>query len=125
MVNAVEIGSGKAAVIDIDYCSPEAAAFVRRGAPLLQTNNDVVAVACWKKGRRRRDKLIVPFSLVSRIFCNLELVSHLGRIICRSFFGFPIDGGKVQYPLPNPVLCLGQAQIKAQGGEVRFVDEEN
>jgi hypothetical protein len=46
VVNAVEICTGKAAVIDIDCCSPEAAVFVRSGAPLLQMNNDVVAVAC-------------------------------------------------------------------------------
>jgi hypothetical protein len=46
VVNAVEIGAGKAAVVDIDCCIPEAAVFVRTGAPLLQMNNDVVAVAC-------------------------------------------------------------------------------
>jgi hypothetical protein len=42
----IEIGTRKAVVIDIDCCRPEAAVFVRTGAPLLQMNNDVVAVAC-------------------------------------------------------------------------------
>jgi hypothetical protein len=46
VVNAVEIGTGKAAVIDIDCCSPVAVVFVRTGAPLLQMNNGVVVVAC-------------------------------------------------------------------------------
>jgi len=78
-----------------------------------------------ERREKRRDKLIVPFSLDVSYSATWELVSHFGRIICRSFFLFPIDGGKLQYPLPNPVLCLDQEQIKAQGGEVRFVDEEN